>query len=229
MNNPKQCILVGGGSSLEEGIEKGLWEKLNGKFTIGLNFSYNFFSSTINTYVDSSFYNANLEDIKKMPLIIGQGRNLKNKQPNTIIIPSNSVYNRDLKGGCHSAKLCGIYSLSLGIYLLDEGDLFLLGYDLGAIKKELDDKKRKITHWYQGKKDHRGVGKVSYYEAKDRGEKDFGCFRQEKKIRIFNVSPLSKINVFPKLSYDEFFQKLDKEIYNQEDLRTFIREKLKGK
>ena len=229
MNNLNQCILIGGGASFKEGISLGLWEKLNNKFSIGLNYSYKFFSSTINTYVDSTFYNINLEDIKKLPLVIGQGRNLKNKFPNTIIIPSNSVYNRDLRGGCYSAKLCGIYTLSLAIFLLDIGEIFLCGYDNGAITKDLDAKKLRITHWYQNEFVHRGTGKVSYYDAKDRGEKDFGCFKNETKIKIWNVSPLSKINVFEKIDYPTFLQKINPEILNQEELREYVKLRLKGK
>ena len=228
MNKPSQLILLGGGSSLKEGIDMGLFEKIKGKFSIGTNYSYKFFPSTFQTFVDSTFYNAQKLELEKLPLIVGQCRHIKDKLPNTLAIPSVSVYNRDLKGGIYSAKLCGIYTLSLAIYLLDEGDLFLLGMDMGAITKNFDDKKRKITHWYQGQTEHRGVGKVSYYDVKERGEKDFGCFKDEKKIHIYNVSTLSKINVFPKIDYKTFFEKLNNELFNQDELRIYIKEKLKN-
>lgn len=229
MDNPKQLIILGGGSSIKEGLSLGLWDKIKGHFVVGTNYSYKFFDSTLQVFVDSSFYNAQKIELERLPLIIGQCRNIKVKLPNTLAIPANHVYTRDLKGGIHSAKLSGIYALTLSIYLLDVGEIYLLGYDLGAVSKGLDDKKRKITHWYQGQTDHRGVGKVSYYDTKDRGEKDFGCFEQEKKIRIFNISPLSKINVFPKISYEQFFKQLNTETFNQDELREYIKMKLQGK
>jgi len=226
MNKPNQLIILGGGSSIQEGISLGLWDKIKDKFSIGTNYSYKFFSSTLQTFVDSTFFNNQREELEKLPLIIGQNRNIKNIPANMLPIPSNSVYNRNLKGGIYSAKLCGIYSLSLAIYLLDEGEIFLLGYDSGAINKNLDDKKRKITHWYQNKIEHRGIGKTNYYDVKDRGDKDYGVYKQEKRVHIFNVSLQSKINIFPKISYEEFFKKLDNEIFNQEELRNYIKQKL---
>ena len=228
-NNLNQLIIIGGGSSIAEGISLGLWEKLKYKFSIGTNYSYKVFPSTCQTFVDSTFYNTQKLELEKLPLIIGQCRNVKIKLPNTIVIPSNSVYTRDLKGGIHSAKLTGIYSLSLAIYLLDEGEIFLLGYDNGSINKAIDNNKRRITHWYQGEIEHRGIGKCSYYDAKDRGKKDYGCFEHEKKIHIYNVSPLSKINVFEKIDYTTFFSKLDTNLYDQNKLREYIKTQLKGK
>jgi len=230
MNKPKQLILVGGGSSIQEALSLGLWDKLSNKFTIGTNYSFKYFASTFQTFVDNTFYNEQKLELQKLPLIIGQCRHIQNKFPNTLTIPSHSVYNRDLKDGIYSAKLCGIYSLALAIYLLDEGEIFLLGFDMGSInKKELDEKKRQKTHWYQGQCEHRGIGKVAYYDCKDRADKDFGCFKEEKKIKIYNVSLLSKINVFTKITYEEFFRKLDNDLFNQDELREHVKQRLTGK
>jgi hypothetical protein len=229
MNNPKQLIILGGGSSIKEGLSLGLWDKIKEHFVVGTNYSYKFFDSTLTVFVDSTFYNNQKIELERLPMIIGQCRNIKVKLPNTLAIPANSIYTRDLKGGIHSAKLSGIYALALSIYLLDIGEIYLLGYDLGAVSKSLDDKKRPITHWYQNQTEHRGVGKISYYDAKDRGDKDFGCFKNEKDVKIFNVSLKSKINVFPKISYEEFFKQLNEETFNQDELRLLITTKLKGK
>lgn len=62
-----------------------------------------------------------------------------------------------------------------------------------------------------------------------RAGKDFGVYRDEKKIKIYNVSPKSHINIFDKISYEDFFKKLDKNTYNQDELRQHIKNKLKGK
>ena len=229
MNKPTQLVIIGGGFSVKEGLSLNLWDKLKGHFVIGTNYAYKFNDFTFNTFVDSTFYNTQKLELEKLPLIIGQCRNIKIKLPNTLAIPSNSVYNRDLKGGIHSAKLTGIYTLSLGIYLLDVGEIFLLGFDMGSVTKECDNKKRPYTHWYQDQFEHRGVGKTSYYDVRDRDKKDYGCFGQEKLVKIWNVSPLSKINVFEKIDYKTFFEKLNSEIFEQEELREYIKIQLKGK
>lgn len=229
LSNPKQCILLGGGSSLKEGLPLGLWDALKDRFTIGLNYSYKVFPSTCQTFVDSTFYNTEKKELDKLPMIIGQARNIKTKGSNLIPLPCGTTWDRTLNTGAYSSRLCGIYTLSLSIYLLDEGEIFLLGYDNGSISKTLDDKKRRISHWYQGEIEHRGVGKCSYYDVKDRDEKDYGVYKQEQRIRIYNVSLQSNIRIFPKISYDEFFKKLDTNRYNQDELRLLIKTKLQGK
>lgn len=230
----KQLVIIGGGTSLREGISKGLWNKLRNHFVIGTNYSFLYYPNpTIQTFVDNKFYTDQQEGLSKLPLIIGRKHNIKKPLPNTILLPaSSSKYHRDLKGGIYKASLCGIFSLSLGIYLLDqigrEGEkrLFLLGFDFGGQGK--DSKGRALTHFYQGEIIHRGIAKCNYYEMTGRGERDFGVFRNEKIIKIFNVGLKSNIPCFPKISYDEFFELLDKKQYNQEELRQYIKEKLKG-
>ena len=52
-----QLIIIGGGASITEGIKKGLWKLLKGKFTLGLNYSYHYYpNSTCQIYVDNDFY-----------------------------------------------------------------------------------------------------------------------------------------------------------------------------
>lgn len=231
MQNVKQLIIIGGGKSIQEGIDKGLWEKLRYRFTFGCNYSYRFFESTVQLYVDSTFYNdiVRTNDIEKIPLIIGQGKNIEKKPSNSLVVPCISKYTRDLTDGVYSASLVGLYALSMCIYLLDVGEIYLLGYDYGSIVTDLDDKQRKITHFYQGQIQHRGIGKTSWYDTKNRADKDFGVYSNEKKIKIYNVSKQSKINTFEKISYDEFFSKLDTNQYDQNVLREQAKNGLKFK
>ena len=35
-----QLIIIGGGASINKGVNKGLWAALRGRFTIGINYSY---------------------------------------------------------------------------------------------------------------------------------------------------------------------------------------------
>jgi hypothetical protein len=228
-NNLNQLIIIGGGSSIKEGIEKDLWNKIKGHFILGTNFSYKFLEATAQCYVDTNFYDKNFEDLKTLPLVIGQGRKIKQKAENTLTISCISKYDRNLKNGIYAANLVGLYSLSLAIYLLDIGEIYLLGYDYGTINNNLDEKNRRISHFYQGKIEHRGIGKCNWYDTIGRSDKDFGVYKEENKIKIYNVSPKSNINIFEKIDYDTFFKKLDNNVYDQESLRTFIKEKLNGK
>lgn len=220
----RQIIIVGGGSSINEGIKKGLWNKLKNKYTIGLNYSYKYLKSTFQSFVDRKFYQDEINNMLDLPLIIGQKHKLKIYK-NTILLPVGNTYTRDLSKGVYKGSLVGIFALSLAIHLLDEGEIFLLGYDFGKLNNEIKDK-RWITHFYQGEIRHRGIGKINYYEIKNRANVDFGVYKDEKKIKIYNVSPKSKIEVFEKLDYDQFFFKLDNKIYDQDKLREEIKQKL---
>ncbi len=247
----KQLIIIGGGTSIKEGIFKGLWDKLEGKFTFGLNYSYNFFNaSTAQLWVDKQFYSQHHQELDQLPLILCKYHSRmechkceghRNKEScencNNIRIfskPSNSLvfkcvphYSRDLKDGIYRSSLVGIFALSIGIYLLDEGDeIFLLGYDFGNLDNKKDDKGKFLTHFYQEELDHRGIGKISWYSSKNRAKDTFGVYKDENKVKIYNVSLNSKINTFEKIDYDSFFNKLDKINYNQEELREYIKNKL---
>ena len=90
----------------------------------------------------------------------------------------------------------------------------------------MDNKGRYLTHFYQNDINHRGIGKVSYYNSQNRAVVDFKPYKKEKKVKIYVVSRKSKIETFPKISYDKFFQKLDNNIYNQNQLRTDIKKKV---
>lgn len=233
-NKPKQLYIIGGGTSLSEGISKGLWNKLQNHFTIGINYSYKYFPNpTILTFCDRLFYNDNREELKKLSLIIGKDHAQLKYMDNTITLKTNdSKYYRDVRLGVWKSALTGIFSLSLGIYLLDVGQLFLLGFDNGIISNDKDSRGRKLTHFYQGEIEHRGINKTTYYkgiiEKKSRAYWDYLPYTKETKCQIFNVSLKSNIpeSIFKKISYDEFFKKMDNQTFNQEELRQEIRRKL---
>lgn len=243
MDKIKQLIIIGGGASIQDGIDRGLWEKLQGKFTIGLNFCYRYFTPTVLSYVDYIFYdigdynfsqNQQKEHVNKLstlPLIVGKYHAKLKKLDNTIMLKTNeNVWYRDIRLGCYSSRLAGLFALSLGIYLLNEGEIYLVGFDGGSISDKVDNKNRKITHFYNDI-EHRGTGKCDYYNGKSKKgkkfiDRDFEPYLQETKCHIYNVSLKSKITTFPKLNYSGFFYKLDDKIYNQEELRENIRRKL---
>jgi len=251
---PNEAIIIGGGASLKEGIEKDLWNRLKGKFTIGLNLSYRAFESTIQCLSDPDPYKDWLDDLKKLSLNVvrSNDKTLLYPLPNTIILPFDSeIYHRDISKGCYSNRLTGLFALSLSIYLLECGKLYILGYDFGRLNNRKDEDGRIITHWHQNKFEHSGVGKFDWYESKsdidnykvgiEREDnnieyltgiqnrvKVFEVYKYEKRVKIYNVSLLSKINTFEKIGYDNFFNMLnDSPTYNQSELREFIKSKLK--
>jgi len=260
---PHELIIIGGGASIKEGISLGLHDKLQNRFTCGLNYVYKFFNCTYHCFVDKDFYNSKKQkdNISKLPLIIGKSGGYT-PMNNTIDLPTATRYFRDLKGGTYSPDLTGIFALSLGIYLINSGVIYLLGYDFGGfhIKNiederltiktkdilKLDKHKRPLTHFYQEEFNHRGTGKVSYYNAKNRPRDKFMPFIKDKenkrKIKIYNVSPNSRIpsNIIEKIGYKDFFERLEAERakgeqrhsetdsnhIEQDELRKEIRKKL---
>jgi len=222
---PNQLIIIGGGTSIREGVEKGLWDKIKNKFTIGCNYSFNFHTATIQCYLDTKFFDKQKEKLKTLPFIATRPHLKNRKLDNQIMLKLDNKYDRTLKNGVYKGSLTGIFALSLAIYLLDIGEIFILGYDFGAQKK-VDNPKPKSpkfqTHFYQGQIQHSGVGKTNYYTDK-KAERDFAPFKQEKKIKIYNVSLNSKIIAFEKISYDEFFKKLDNKNYCHSYLTAYTK------
>lgn len=230
---PNQLIIIGGGVSVRTGIEKGLWDKLKDKYVMGLNYSCNskiFPNPTLQCYVDTDFYTNEIEKLKPLGLVIGKWHKiLENiKLPNTIMLQVNDkTYTRNLSEGVYSG-LVGMFGLALAIYLLNIGAIFLLGFDFGADGNR-DSKNRNCTHFYQGDLNHGGIGKISFYNAKGQADLRFGCFAQEKMVKIYNVSSNSRINTFEKINYETFFSMLDNNTYDQNELRKRIKQKLKEK
>jgi len=237
MQNPK-IIILGGGSSIKEGLSKDLWNKIKDHFVLGINYSYKYYTPTAQVFVDRDFYEKELpKGLDKIPLIIGKYCKVAQKlvRPNTILLKACSEYNRNLSKGVYKSALSGIFTLSIAIYLLDkmegnEKEVYLLGYDFsgqGEIIK--NGKKIPLTHFYQNELTHRGTGKTNYYMQKNRPDRDFAPFKGIEGIKIYNVSPNSRIpdSIFTKIDYDQFFSMLATTTSNQDQLRSWIQEQLK--
>jgi len=223
--SPNQIIIFGGGTSIQDGIKLGLYDKLKGSCVIGLNYAYHFYTPTFLSIVDDDLYERSHKDYKDMPLIVMPHKNL-HIFDNTIMLPTSAgKYHIDIRHGCYKIMLSGLFGLSLAIYLLgnkEDTEVFLLGYDYGAIGKDKDN--RDHTHFYQGKINHRGIGKATYYNIKNKAKMDFDKYNiPERKTKIYNVSPESRIPSFPKINYEQFFKMLDNKKYNQEEVREEVR------
>jgi len=224
-----RCIIIGSGASLRQNMwnisakDLPIWKLIKDEYTIGINWSKNYFDSTLLLYTDYQFWQQEKESLKKLPLVVSSqdgfyGRELKKdwkklfKYENIYLLPSNRKYQglNSWKEGFYTRKLSGIYAITLAI-CLGFKEIYLLGMDCGAIDGK--------THFYQddptvGIKtvnvikqtgvgfDSKGRYKTSLYDNKNLNE-NFECFK-DLPVKIYNVSPESKITVFPKFDYKDF-------------------------
>jgi len=231
MNIPNECIILGGGYSIQEGIKLGLKEHLKNKFVIVCNYGFLHFIHTLLCFVDRDFYktrninkNPDIYDkLKSLPLIVGINHNgiEEFKLPNTILVHSSmrlKKMNKVSDGFYTKYFLTGIFAMSLAAYLMNYvGKIYLLGFDWT---------KEGNTHYYNKKEiNHKGIGYHNHY-IKHKSEIPFKPFRILNDIKIYNVSPESDIPNFEKINYNQMFKLLNKEKYNQKELRKEIRNKL---
>jgi len=233
--NPKnsRLIIIGGGNSISEGINSGLWDALSTECTFGINSLIYFFKPTIPFWGDWYFYKKNKEELDKYPLVIGMfdgkignGKNFKcPKGSNLLMLPTSSEYygENSWEKGFYSRNLTGLFSLTVGI-ALGFKKIYLLGMDFCEVNGK--------THFYQkdsfekqeiGKiikpggtvvcgigKDDRGFYRTGTYNKP--ASELYNKFKKvNENVKIFNVSPESKIDIFPKITYKEFFKTLKEE------------------
>jgi len=221
-NQPKQLIIIGGGASIKACYLPSLKNKLASKLTLGTNYSYKFIGTTFQACVDSTFYNSQYKELSELRFVVSGAPSMIKQAKNTLKLKPSATYDQTLKKGVYKANLTGIYGLTLSTFLMNESEnvIFILGYDYGVKEPP---KKGVIaqTHFYQGQLTHRGIGKINYYITKNRADKDFDVFKGAT-AKIYNVSLESNINSFEKISYERFFELLDKEEYNQEELLEYV-------
>ena len=216
-----ECIIIGGGSSIKEGLSLGLRDRLQGKFVIACNYAYKHFPHTFLAFLDRDFYKSRseinnpdiYEELKQEPLIIGIDINgiSEFKLDNTILLDKSEREN-----------LTGVFALKLAEKIMNSGTIFLLGFDwdrrtgLPERDPNYSPKTDLPLHYYDDIK-HRGSGFIGYYEN-HRADKEFTKLIK-KDVKIFNVSLQSNITCFEKISYEHMFTLLNEEKYNQEELR----------
>ena len=229
MNKPAEIIIVGGGTSIKQADLSTLQPILASKFVILTNYSFRHFNGTFLCFQDVDFYKSKditvnpdiYEELKQLPLIVGLNHNgiEEFKLDNTILIDKK-----------YREPLTGILALKLAEILMENGTIYLLGFDftrqgIPKDKSKYDPNSELSIHYYSKDEiNHRGVGFTGYYDRHN-PDKVFEKFIK-KDVKIFNVSPESNITVFEKINYEHMFTLLNKEIYNQDELRTYVKEKL---
>jgi hypothetical protein len=232
-----QCIIIGGGSSIQEGLTLGLKDKLKNKFLIGCNFAFHYFEPTFTLFADRKVWTGNLlgisnpyidykhlELIQKQPLLITvDSAKIKPCPSNMIILKRGNSYQREKSGqnGFYLGALTGILAVGLASYLMNyNGEIFLCGFDWS---KRTTDGTEPKTHYYpKSEINHKGQGLTNYYNKHN--PNDIFKIYLQKHPKIYNVSLNSNITCFEKINYEQMFNKMNETTYDQNLLRKSIRE-----
>ena len=234
---PNECIILGGGVSINTGINLGLKDKIKNKFVITCNYAYRDFKHTFLNFLDKNFYvpdyaknyvNKSItrhshiyNELKKESLIIGINDNgiEEFKLDNTVLLNKK-----------HNTCLTGIFAINLAIKIMTNGTIYLLGFDWNR-RTNLPERDPNYNpnsdlqiHYYNNIK-HRGIGYVGYYENHN-PNKLFIKYIKNKNLKIYNVSLDSNINCFEKISYKQMFDLLNSKKCKQKELRLSIRKQL---
>jgi len=219
-----RVVLVGGGFSIEEGIEKGLWDKISKEKVWSCNYAFMTmpFLPEKEIWVDIQFYRHNTEELqalhekgvklhtKKHPTYAGVQEYLQLHESTREhqhyygqeALEKNMLYYGQM-------GLSGMFALSLAI-ALKTPEIYLLGYDFGTPSlKDVN------THYYQKDLKHvfsTGMMHPDVYRDPNNEIKsflnDFKVYLRETDIKIWNVSPNSNIPFFEKINYDQFFERI---------------------
>lgn len=215
-----KCILLGGGRSVKEGIDLGLWSRIKDKADIwSLNYSYKFmdFVPDKQLWVDTIFFKNNINDLRdlhhKGVELVTKKADLYENFP-VIQFPTFRSINERLNYPdsifIGQLGLTGTFALSLACKM-DYKEIYLLGYDYGT--PSLDNK---MTHYYLESitdlniKSSGANNPRVYLDANGsvKGSvRDYVIFEDFHGI-IYNVSLITNISNFKIISYPTFFELL---------------------
>jgi len=236
------------------GLPSKLQYTIQNNVSIGLNWFFKYgCRTTFTSWVDWQWYVWTKEQTQSLPLMVGNyDQSLKNHNEdltnkNTILLKSSNTYygKESIEKGVYTKHLVGIWAMSLAVSLGFK-EIYLLGYDCCEVNGQ--------THFYQGVIDvnqsvplklrgkvvenrpiFRGVGKkedgkykTGTYNRKGKDISDtyFDKFTTEKDVKIYNVSEESIITSFPKISYEELYERVGDIKVDNNAIRDKIKEAL---
>ena len=222
----KKCIIIGGGYSIKAEWKTGLFDKIKDKdceiWSINSAYKTMSYLPDRQIFVDSSFFRNNREQIKQMSsngvkiitkkhkLIVDSKLPIKmfetTRNPKEFLEVKALETGRLFAGG---NGLSGFFALSYAV-ALEFDEIYLLGYDFGTPNGETN------THYYQEEKGElniisAGAGKPKVYMENGRIKstvREFDVYNATES-RIFNISTISNIKSFEKMTYEEFFGRLN--------------------
>jgi len=221
-------ILVGGGYSIKEGIEKGLWNEIKNQEIWSLNIAFKTmpYLPSKELFVDHSFFNSYQEDLLSLPcelIAVNHAYYLKFPKIKNIFTTQNpkEFYGRESlnknKIFTGSRKFCGFFAISYAI-ALGYKTIYLLGYDWGNI---IDTTGKKQSHYFDNNLKDYGILKCYQnpkYNAFENNNnqpkedvKDFEVYLTVSDCKIYNVSLKSRIDYFEKINFETFYNHLKKE------------------
>lgn len=219
----KQVILLAGGSSVIEGLNKDLWNKIKDIEVWSLNFAYKFmpFLPKKIVWTDRKVFTDNC---KELQLLYHKGVDLECRFNELYsMYPEIKVHKIEKNKQKFDNKLDNIFIGTLGLTgffalslaIKEKYDkIYLLGYDFGT--PSFNDK---LTHWYQNINPNEGYSKVisggvantAVYMDSNSSVKssisDFDVYK-EWDNKIINVSSKTNVHQFKIISYDEFFNQI---------------------
>jgi hypothetical protein len=234
---PNRVFILGGGSSIRQNqwsvpiSQLPLWSWLKGEFVINTNYGEKFFSSTAMMYSDYQFYYCNKEWIDNVLLVIGKEDGYYRRE-GSVKLGNNVLLTKDLH-----FQLIGIAAIDLAIKLGIK-EIFLLGFD----STEIDGH----THYYDdtnigtyvyNNRAYCGIGKHengkyktgNYNNIDELNNVFMGHLKTlPKGIKVSNVSPESKISIFPKMNYNQLYSYLNHYpiVCDQDEIRKEIKKGL---
>lgn len=227
MITKKSVILVGGGTSVTEGIEKDLWNKIKDKTIWSLNYGFMTmpYLPQREVWVDGSFFKNNmiaLNDLanKDVDMVAKHNSFIGNLPKLTSYESTRNRLEYVGKLGKEKNRIfCGhqgfVGTFALHLAICDGfNEIFLLGYDYGVPP---DKKDKTETHYYQNKLKviSSGFKRPQIYLDQNNKVKldveDYKVFLQEKDVKIWNVSVNSNISYFEKITWKVFFEKIKNE------------------
>ena len=206
-----RVVIVGGGYSIKEGIEKGLWSNLNKNNLDVWSLNYAFltmpFLPNKQIWVDFAFFLTQQKEILKLGK---RGVKLVSRTFGTVYKDFNiKTYDWSRKKEkdrlfIGSEKLLvGTFALSLAEELKYK-KIYLLGYDFGTTSIN-----NRNTHYYLSDNIRKPSLKGAYREEdgslKNSIKEDYKKFNSD---NIINVSMQSNIECFKKINYEDFFKEV---------------------
>lgn len=203
----KRAIIIGGGASIPEDFK---WDLLKDEFTFGINYIYRLFEPTSLIFDNDGVYNNLKKDLQQFDSYLISHHC---KKEGVLYIPADKTwYGRDAlkKRKIYTGTLTGIYALTLANCLPFQ-EIYLMGYDCNRTNGLVHLKG--IRHLQESLQAYHQTHRFSHFK---------------KYKHIFNVSPNSAIDTFPKLDYKKFYEILENktQCVEQEEARKWLKHQI---